>query len=1040
MRRNFIEVGGFVCFGPLAVLIETTITSIISIIFVSQLFEYLYSTTKTHFLKRFLFLLIFISTTSWSQSNVQLDSLKRVVYQEQLHDSLIANSYVTLIKHFNRKNQDSCVAYIEALNNYATKNGSSLAKYYYFKYKAGYHGLFVKDGMDSFEFITNNLKKSLEFSKSCDNPKLVSRAFSRLSEEYQRFGYSEEALNYANKGVEYAETYGLWQEVAYIYASMGGIYLDGYKMVDKSLQYFLKSDSIYRENKYQGDDFGLALAGIGDLYKELGNIKEAEAYHRQAYELFLKNNNDYQAINVLGALASDERVKKNYQQAILYFEECIEFYKKNKFSLNHAMYHIGFSDVYFESGQIQKAIEIAQKAITLNQNLNNDFGVLLGSINKSRFLLAAGNYSESYELAKEAKALADDMDSYIDKRDALDLLYKSSEKLGRFEEAYFFSKEHKRVSDTLVKRENLQQTKDLESRYKNSQQEQEIIVLQSKNQLVEEQKRSQRNLLFSIIGLAFLGIVVLFILFRNRQKTNAKLRELDTAKSTFFENISHEFRTPLSLILGPVEKRLDDNTLQTEDRKELEMIHRNSNRLMDLVNQLLDISKLESKYFNLKVRQGNLSALLRSLAASFQYAAKEKNIQYDVAIPNLENAWFDSDAIEKIVMNLVSNAIKYTPEGGEIKMKASREGTAVKVTIENTGVHFTDKELETLFERFYRTKDQSADATTGSGIGLSLVKDLVELSHGSVRVENNGASNLKFTVILPIEKQEFHPTEIDNSIPAVISNEPDAPILGDPLVADEDAIHDTPTLLVVDDNDDIREFIESSFRQTFKIIEAIDGAKGIELAIEHIPDIIISDIMMPRVSGIELCKQLKEDERTSHIPIVLLTAKVDDATRFKGLEYGADDYILKPFNVKLLEARVNNLFESRAKLRKRYSKEVILRPKEITVNSTDERFIEKVKLILDEKITEDSFSVEEFSQLMHVSRMQLHRKIKSLTGLSASEFIRTERLKLALALLQKKDVNINEICYEIGFNSPSYFARCFKDTYGCSPTEYRERF
>ncbi len=960
--------------------------------------------------------------------------MKRVTKEAKLHDSIISKSYVSLIKHYKRYEQDSCLAYFRRLKEYADKNESNLANYYFYNYNAGYYGLFLEEGEDSFQFISSNLKKALEYAKECEDSKILANGYSRLSQEYFRYGKNEEALDYSKKGIAYANERGLWLEVAYGYGTMGEIYLEGYKMTETSLQYLLKSDSIYKQHQYQGDKSGFIMSTIGDIYKELDDIAEAESYQTKALALFKANDNEYQQKYIIGKLASIEQKKKNYPQAIAYLEDCIRYYRDNKYHVKEAMFHIGLSDVYFENNQIEKAIETAQTAITLSSNLNNDFGVLLGLIYKSRFLLADNNYQESYKLAKEAKEIADAMDSYIDKKDALDLLSKTAEKLGRFEEAYNFSKEHKSVSDTLVKRQNLQQTKTLEAQYKNAQQEQEIQVLQSQNELVEEQKRNQRNLLFSIIGFVFLAGLVLFFLFRNRQKTNQKLKELDTIKSNFFANISHEFRTPLTLISGPIEKQLENTKLDNSDRKDLEMVQRNSQRLLDLVDQLLDLSKLESGNLKLQVKEGNVSLLLKSLTAAFQYKAEKGKLNYVVDIQETESSWFDADAIEKIVVNLLSNAFKYVPKQGMIRFSSAVRNGSLEMQIENDGAIGGAKNMDTVFNRFYQ-EDDHAD---GVGIGLALVKELVALYRGTVTVANTANKTVLFTIKVPVVESEFSKDEKTYSAVEISSIKDSQTV--EKIQLEEERIseinEDTPILLVVEDNEDIRTFVKTAFESEYHVLEAENGAEGIELAIAMIPDIIISDIMMPNVDGMELCQTLKTDERTSHIPIILLTAKIEEQAQHEGLELGADDYVLKPFKTKFLESRVKNLVLTRKQLRTRYSKEVVLKPKDIAISRIDEKFIGKVQAILDEHLTDPGFNTQDFSKLLVMNRMQLHRKLKALTGLTASEFVRSQRLHLAASLLKKSDVNVSEVCYQVGFNNHSYFTKCFKDAFGCLPSDY----
>jgi DNA-binding response OmpR family regulator len=465
------------------------------------------------------------------------------------------------------------------------------------------------------------------------------------------------------------------------------------------------------------------------------------------------------------------------------------------------------------------------------------------------------------------------------------------------------------------------------------------------------------------------------------------------------------------------------------------MIQRNSNRLLNLVNQLLDLSKLESGHLKLKVVQGDLSLFLKALASSFQHLANQKQIHYTIDIAAINNAWFDKDVIEKTVVNLLSNAFKYTSDEGHITFSASIIDNHAVFYIENDSQQFTKTQLENIFNRFYQI-DKNAQ---GVGIGLSLVKELVTLSHGNISVENTSNNSIAFKVSLPISKSQFKPEEIVSETFKVSAAEPKNYVDQADTETSQVIDEDLPILLIVDDNDDIRNFIKSAFKNSYQVVEANNGEIGITKAIELIPDIIISDVMMPKLNGFQLAEKLKQDERTCHIPIILLTAKADDADRFIGLETGADDYMVKPFKIKGLEARVKNLITSREKLRERYSQEIVLRPKDIAITNFDEKFLEKLQDVLDNNLVEPSFSTEDFSKAVGLSRMQLHRKIKALTGLTASEFIRSQRLKLAAQLLKTSDVNVSQIGYTVGFNDHSYFAKCFKEAYKCTPTAYAKK-
>jgi signal transduction histidine kinase/ligand-binding sensor domain-containing protein/DNA-binding response OmpR family regulator len=502
-----------------------------------------------------------------------------------------------------------------------------------------------------------------------------------------------------------------------------------------------------------------------------------------------------------------------------------------------------------------------------------------------------------------------------------------------------------------------------------------------------------------------------------------RLTKLDEFKTKLYTNISHEFRTPLTLISGPIDHQLSKETLKPEDRKELNLVKQNANRLLNLVNQMLDLSLIDSGQLRLRVEEGNLNILLKQIVAAFQYKADKKHIQINSTIENLTNVWYDIDVIEKIISNLFSNAIKYAPEHTEIIIDATALDDSLVLSIINVNTSISEKDFSKLFQRFY----QNNEASDGVGVGLALVKELVNLSKGSITANTVDQNKVQFTVTLPIHKSAFNPSEIKTDT----SNPTELDVLNNKINQDTDA----QVLLIVEDDKDIRAFVVSIFKDNYHIIEADNGQTGIEMALQHIPDIVISDVMMPVLDGIELCNTLKSNELTSHIPIVLLTAKVGETNEIEGLKTGADAYITKPFNSEKLQLRVIKLIENRQQLQKHFSKDFTINP-ELSITSTESDFLKRLKLVLDNKITDSDFTSEAFAETMQMSRTQLHRKLKAIVGMSASEFIRLQRLKLAIGLLEKSDATISEIAYQVGFNTPSYFIKCFKDLYNCTPNEY----
>ncbi|MCF6168828.1 response regulator [Lutibacter sp.] len=503
-----------------------------------------------------------------------------------------------------------------------------------------------------------------------------------------------------------------------------------------------------------------------------------------------------------------------------------------------------------------------------------------------------------------------------------------------------------------------------------------------------------------------------------------------------FTNISHEFRTPLTLISGPIQQQLKKRQLSKTDRTNFEVIQRNTTRLLALVNQLLDISKIESGSLKLKVAPYNLTSFLEKLLDGFSFMTNQKEINFKVNINSIpKETWFDKDIVEKIVTNLLSNAIKYTPIKGTIIAEAFVKENKLKFIIKNTGAGIAPNKVIKIFDRFYQANNNSE----GIGIGLALVKELVVLHKGKIKAESILNQWTTFTILLPIYKKVFKENEIisdpvfdENSLTINLSNK-NTYELENKIINEET---ENPIALIVEDNKDMNNYIGTLLKDEYTIIQAVNGEEGIKLALEYVPDIVICDIMMPLKNGVVLCNTLKTNELTNHIPIILLTAKAGEENQISGIKAGADAYITKPFNNELLLLKVAQLIAIRKKLQVRYSQEVILKPTDIAINSIDERFLNQVQSVLDSKLIESSFHVDEFCKAVGMSRMQLHRKLKVLTGLSTSEFIRSQRLKLAAQLLKSSDINISQVGYSVGFNNHAYFSKCFKKIYNCTPSEY----
>ncbi|HEY6915557.1 MAG TPA: response regulator, partial [Paludibacter sp.] len=562
-------------------------------------------------------------------------------------------------------------------------------------------------------------------------------------------------------------------------------------------------------------------------------------------------------------------------------------------------------------------------------------------------------------------------------------------------------------------------------------------------------------LLYFLLTMGIIYFVWQYATIRVRTSNHLKIErakrekeeELHQEKLQFFTNISHEFRTPLTLIISPLEKMHQDEV--SEDKKaHLKLMLRNAKRLLNMVNQLLDFRKAERGQMRLKVRQHDMVGAINEIILSFNELRFQKNIQLDfIYEEEVLLAWFDPEFLNKILFNLLSNAFKFTPDYGNILValntgKDTQGNRTAHIAVSNNGKGIQPDEIDYVFDRFYQGSEQSS-IQEGTGIGLHLTKNLVELQHGTIEVESKPNVKTKFTITLPIEKSAYLSSELLDEAETQLNTEAEESQTGD---TETSQVKTPKTLkehrkriLIVEDNEDIRSYIHSILDADYLIDEAENGVAGLEMITLHDFDLIISDIMMPEMDGIDMCKQLKSSIETDHIPIILLTAKSDIENKIEGLSIGADAYITKPFHPNHLIIRVDKLIETREMLKDRFSRRLSLGEAQKTdtnQESTDVLFLQKTISIVLNKMIETEFNGDALAAELGISRMGLHRKIKALTDQSTGEFIRNIRLKKAHELLSIPGKNISEVCYDVGFNSPSYFTACFNEVYKMTPSEY----
>jgi signal transduction histidine kinase/ligand-binding sensor domain-containing protein/CheY-like chemotaxis protein len=530
---------------------------------------------------------------------------------------------------------------------------------------------------------------------------------------------------------------------------------------------------------------------------------------------------------------------------------------------------------------------------------------------------------------------------------------------------------------------------------------------------------------------------------------NAQLQSLDHAKTRFFANVSHELRTPLTLTIGPLEDLRTRAGGDPQVERWLDIALRNARRLLRLVNQILDVAKLEAGAMHLAPRPIDLGPFTRGVVAAFAAVAERKGIRLTVETLEALRGAFDADAVEKILTNLLSNAIKFTPSGGTVHVALSQEGESARLVVRDSGPGIPSDQLAHVFERFYQVDESTTRAQPGTGIGLSLVKELVELHGGTIVVES-GSAGTTFTATIPprVAADGVAVAAVDD---AVVANANDAASLAPVIAAEQtdntaelsdDATRseDVPTLLVVDDSADLRSYIRDHFATRFRVLEAADGAEGIALARRHLPDVVLSDVMMPGTDGHELVRVLRESAETDFLSIILLTAQAEDEQRLQGLERGADDYIVKPFEMRELDVRVRNLILSRRRLRERFSTP---RPQvpdfAVDVAPVDRAYIVRVREAIQRGLADADFGVGELADAVSQDRSQLFRRVKQLFGESPSDLIRRMRLEEGERLLTQGSATVTDVTYAVGFNSLSYFCRCFQEAYGVTPAAYRSR-
>jgi signal transduction histidine kinase/DNA-binding response OmpR family regulator len=890
----------------------------------------------------------------------------------------------------------------------------------------------------------DSLQRQLRLNSEMDTARV--KTLNALSQYYQWINFNQ-SLNYASDALEIAESLSYPLGIAtacfrqaHCYWALGDS--------DLAIEKALRAVSIAEEKQFttvQAETYRI----LAICYRDQQEIEKAISYIRHAERLATAEQNWDLLARVYNLAGVIDQTRELYDSALMYYQKSLDLTKQYpiaRFHVPQALSNIG--ELYLKSDP-DKGLEYFNNALIIAKEVQNKSAEAGIRADIGRAYIRKSNYSKAEENLQQSLTLARALGLRRVVRHVYLALTDLKIREEKPTEAFNYMRSYYDVRDSLLNGSKTRQIVELETRFEAEQQAQKI-------RLLEQEKKMQRLWQIVLIAGSLLLLSAAAIIYRLQQLRSLKARQLletqkalteklketDTLKSKFFASLSHEFRTPLTLILTPVEEQLRNGKLTLPERSRLKMIQRNAHRLLALINQLLDLSKLEAGKMELSIKRGNLTRFLNTLIASFDSLAEHKQIHF---VKNISEEpvpiGFDADKIEKIVSNILFNAFKFTPIDGQVivSMHISKNDNEIVISVSDTGKGIPAEEQSKVFSPFYQLKSEAEDAETGTGLGLSLVYELVQLYQGKIALISEPNKGTCITVLLPVYHSPvsatFYMREIDQNNPTML------------LLSDEESEprntpqeHAENTILVVEDNNDLRRFIASGFQKRCTVLSATNGEDGLAQALAQIPDVIISDVMMPKINGLELTATLKKDERTCHIPIILLTAKADAPSKMEGLKMGADEYMAKPFSLEELQVRVANVLDQRRKLAAKLKESLMTENEKATVPkepSLDEKFLSKVRTTIETNLGNSFFTVEILADEMNLSRAQLFRKLKALINTSPSELINDLRLQRAAELISAKADNIAQIGYAVGFNEQSYFSKRFKRKYGVSPTEYK---
>lgn len=833
-------------------------------------------------------------------------------------------------------------------------------------------------------------------------------SYLELSNSYKSL-FPDSAIYFANKALSIGESKKNSLIKARSYSALGEIY-QLKTQLQESIEYYFKAIDI-AEKSDEKTSLGGSYNGLGISFYYLNDLVKAEFYTRKAAEikLELKDYTYYSVIttNLAAIFFYNERYAESIDllknAEIILIDEKQDYYLSSLYNSLGGTYRMGLNDLDSSEYFYKKSLEIALEFDIINN-------IITGYHNLGELSFVRKDYNRSIEYLKKGEEYCIQNNNIVFSVAIFTTLSEVYEAIHDYKSAFKYKNLQMVYKDSIFRSEKQKAIEELEFKFQTAKSQQQIQQqkeeLQTASLKVEKQKNQTYLILF--IGITLLLIASFIILYFIQRKKSNQLVERE--KSKLFENIVHEIRTPLTLITGPlqlVKKKMNaDNGLH----EHIQMIEHNSDKLVRLVNELLDVSKLEKGKYQLSFQQGDLNQFIYSLITNFKSEATQKDIEIVwEPLEGVHKFKYASNAIEQIVFNLIGNALKYCPSKSKVIISLKLESDDVVFTVSDNGPGISEKDQLKVFERFFRINNN--ESIKGTGIGLAMVKELTELMNGNINLKSNVGKGAVFSVTIPIEKLSFtsERKEIDEL---------------------------KPHILIVDDEEDILQFVGSLLHNDFNVITAKNGDEGMNKVLEYIPEVVLTDVMMPIKNGLELLRDIKSNELTNHIPVVVFSAKSSLESRIEGLSFGADAYLPKPFNPDELQLIIKNILKTIQRNQQDFQK--VLK----TQKAFDERiftkneYVNKAILLVIEHLSKEAYSVNELANDLCVSRSQLHRKLTSQTGFSATNFIRMIRLEKAKDLLANNWGNVTDIAYACGFNSQSYFTKSFTEYFGESPSKY----